>query len=138
MGPCDLKIEESIEARTHVGPNSTESICEIGDRDDIKHFVRMQSLHSFPIDISCFSRMDSESQFIQFRVQDAPEGTKIAEDNWTAIGFFDTDQEQTFEVGLTSPTIKGAEQDIKVQLSVGRWHSSYQYDLSFPTMTIIS
>ncbi len=70
MPPCERTLESAVEARTFTGPDETQVVCQIGARLDIKHFVWMQSLRSYPIYITSSSRIISDPRLIRFELSD--------------------------------------------------------------------
>lgn len=137
MSQCERSLETFIKARTSTGPAETQTLCQIGSRLDIKHYLWMKNVHSIPVEITSFSQIISDQKLIRFERADQPE-PQLSGDTWSAICTLDAGEETTFYVGLLSNRSDGTEQNVEVKLVIDRWHGGPKRHLTFPPITVSS
>lgn len=135
MRDCEQKLETPIEASTFVGPDETTIICEVGGRDDLRHYVNLHNLCDYPIDITPVARIQSDPRVLRFGAV-YPSGT-VSDDNWTAILTLDKEESGTVYASLATASNDSTRQEIAVRLIINRWHWEHgEYELSFPVLTV--
>ena len=136
MSKCETALESPLRARTSTGPTIGETVCDIGSRVDLKHFVSMENLRNYPVDVLSVARIISDPPLIHFELADQTQ-VKLAVDSWKAICVLDTNETKLFGVKLLSNHADGTEQDIEVKLVINRWHGA-EYELEIPPITVFS
>ncbi len=61
--------------------SSSECICSLGGRDDVKHMVSVTNLEVYSLDVECSGRISSNPQKARFSCASSP---RVTNSSWTA------------------------------------------------------
>lgn len=125
MLTCENNLTAPVMVETHTGASVKTVHCEIGERDDIRHFVRIRNGLNYPAQIEVGAEIASHPRYIRFKRQADREDADVNEKGWKGKCYLPEGYEYTFEVQVLSDRPNGGEQTIEVSLLISRPGDDY-------------